>query len=273
MRCVHWQAPQQLQLELQPGRAGTCSIHRACAAMNTVRDRLDTARRERSSMAFHAPCAQASQPARSLDDEVGYWLGCWNRVVTAVASCFGQRLTHALARRLALRDVIDMLHQEECVCSATRRQAGARDRLAELYQSTVRAPSTGVGECDSIGRLQRELLLRARVRRRCKACDIAAAVCSARAGSDCRCQLIWSAHDAWMAHYWHYTKRQVALATCVAQLRAAAQEARQELRAAVLQHMMRRLVDQNLRAIKAQLWRPQGRLVQQRMVAAGVEAP
>lgn len=73
----------------------------------------------------------------------------------------------------------------------------------------------------------------------------------------------WLDHDRGVVYHAHSS---ISKAQCES-LVAAIEGAKRDLRAELLAFMMRRLVDQNLAAIKARLWRPAGRLMQQQLRA------
>lgn len=253
-----------MPLSLQPSREDACSLHLAGRALAAA-EQEETARfigQTRDPASWLRTDNVMSMQSVVYDERER--MARVRQLRHAVASCLGPRLLHALARITVLGEDL----------SGTRR---AHERRHTHEEGTAPAcPLDGLSLSDEslpalvdpLNEAVPRLLHAVRVMhpdRQCAAHDLRGSV---RTDSPpCTC---WTLKCAWRDHLAGtglcdvQPSDPVQLLNKMHGLRAAVLQAQQELRAAALQHMMQRLVDRNLRAIKTRLWRPEGHLVQKR---------
>ena len=256
------QVPQQLQLALQPDCEGVCRLRLACNAAHRV---------QRTFVCAYVFYRQRP-PSLKVPSEK-HSKRMYDCVHHNVANCLGPRLVHVLARVANLYPLVE--------CAWVCMTEWSRDADPSVYQAVCAAADKldnlhrGCLENPTLKKIQADLEVvprHVRLQLPCSACSVQGAdraACTPATGLRNVCT---TAADTWAAHHQQFEdvseeaqeaepKKLLARAEALC---ATVQQAHEELRAAVLQHMMRRLVSQHLRAIKERLWRPEGRLVQRR---------
>ena len=211
---------------------------------------------------YRAAVSAGSLGILGLDEEVLRLTKLFDQVSNTVVSCFGHRLAHALARCTALPPMVQIARRgvlvQSCDVNKLPTQTAAElGQLRKLAQSAFRPLQSALGEQEA--RLMEDLGNMIMLRTPGKLCSIG--LCPGNGA--CRTEP-WAA-SAWARHFSVHTSHNSS------KLRAEADEAAHELRLALLVYVMRRLVDQNLRAIKERLWQPEGRLMQRRVASSGAE--
>ena len=260
--CV--QEVQRLPLDLEPGRVGACRLSTICQATNAATGTQETPH----STAAHAPMA--------------------------VYSCLGQRAAHALLRLEALcftvRDLrerragMELIrmrsaspHQDLPARNLARRRAEEEAAAAAAalmdYALKVAGDTMHAAFEPHMAQAMQRLCqgaTRLRLVDKCHSVTVDGHAYDVEAccNDDGQLEYCLCALQAWRAaQSGLFSVADESIYRCVEQLAAAHRSAVAELRLALLVHVVGRLVDQNLRAIKARLWRPQGPLIQRREAA------